>query len=180
MDNIIALMNEHRFEEALQEISLLKENNPNTMLFMIESAANMELGRFDSAETSALTAFRMQPCIENYNLLINIYIRTGRHSEALRLNDESIKRFEQADNYRIKTQLLTYLKRPKDAIDNIHKTIRLEPNDSIHYFDLASCYSLLNDYRNALKYIDIAISMSPTPDYYRLKSMVTQILMKQS
>lgn len=87
MDSIIALMNEQIFEEALQEISLLKKDNPKTMLFMIESATNMELGRYDSAETSTLTAFRMQPCIENYNLLINICIRTGRHSEALRLNE---------------------------------------------------------------------------------------------
>lgn len=179
MKNIMILMDEQRYDEVLQEISLLKRNNPNPMLFMIEAAANMELGRYDNAETSALIALRMQPCIETYNLLINIYFRSDRNLEALKLNDKSIKRFGQVDNLRIKTQLLLKLNRPKQAIKNIWKTLKYEPNDAIHYYDLTSCYSLLDDYKRAIKYIDIAISMNPSPEYYQLKKMYTQILMKQ-
>jgi len=179
MEKVLVFVDEQRYEEALQEISLIKRNNPNPMLFMMEAVANMELGRYENAETSALIAFRMNPCVESYNILINLYIRSDKLQEALKLADKTIKRFKQVDHYRIKTQILLRLNNPKAAIKNIFKTLKFEPRDAIHYYDLASCYSLLSNYRNALKYIDIAITLNPAPEFYQLKNMFTQLLSGQ-
>lgn len=176
METVTKLIDEGRFEDALALMQDIKKFETTPQIYVLETIALKELGRFENAITSSLIAIRAFPCIETYNLLTNIYIECGRHKEALRNNDLCLKLFKQVGNLRVRTQILMALEDYTKAIKNSKRVLKLNPADPLIYLDISMCYVSLRKYDDAYIYINKALVYGQTPDLYKWRSLVESLL----
>jgi len=147
----IALIDENRLEEAINELSLSIKLENNWQNYEQRGVAYLKLEKYELAEKDLEKSVYLKKDCSNLDNLGVLFDRQGKHKEAIDFYNKSIDLNNNNPNAFYNRALANfYIKKYDNAILDNTETIKLEPNRAWAYYNRALCFQELGKYDLAI------------------------------
>lgn len=140
-----------KYDADIQDYLEAMNTESNAIQHIKQGNIYLEIGKFDAAITEYKHAINLEPNHNCFSLLLS---------------------------YAYRQRANTYIERPDLASADYHEAIRLNPNDSGAYCDLANFYYKHQQYNNAIQALNELLKMDPhyRHAYYMLGHSYKELL----
>jgi tetratricopeptide (TPR) repeat protein len=168
-----SLLERNRLEQAASILKQGLEHVPASVnLNLMLGVAEADLHGTAAAKPYIETALSLDPqAALGYNLLGNLYLRTGEYGDAVQNYKKAAELAPKNDLYAYDVALaLERINKIQDAIVYAQKSVSLNPNRSITHYMLGKLYAKLDRPADALRELETCIRLDPgaDPPYYLL------------
>ena len=156
-------LNVGRFNEVIEETSILLKKNKHQVLFNILSLAYQSIGEFKKSEITMSEALKLNP--NNPYFLNNMGTTQHKIGNFVKAEEHFVRGLKIVPNYINILNNLGNLKKDLDqineALNYYKKSLAVNPNVVETLLNISVCYQSLGNFKEATKFLNILLKENP-------------------